>query len=71
MESIEKLDKSVQMPVLKKIVQLAEKPEIGKELSNRLKGSRSVHVGAFRIVYVIEKDTVIIAKVGHRKDVYD
>lgn len=68
---IEALDKSVQIPVLKKIVQLAAHPELGKPLSNLLKNKRSVHVGGFRVVYIVSGNDVTVVRVRHRKDVYE
>ncbi len=69
-DQLKALDKSVQIPILKKILQLTDHPELGKSLSNLLKNKRSIHVGKYRVVYLIEGENVIIARVGHRKDVY-
>ena len=69
--AIVKLDRSVQIPLLKKIVQLSEHPELGEPLTHLLKNKRRVHVGKFRIIYSFIKNDVIIAKIGHRKDVYE
>jgi mRNA interferase RelE/StbE len=44
----------------------------GKPLQYSLKGCRRLRVGDYRIVFFIEKDrTVVIVKIGHRKDVYE
>jgi mRNA-degrading endonuclease RelE of RelBE toxin-antitoxin system len=52
---------------------LAEHPiELGKPLRYSLRGARRLRVGDWRIVYPIEApDVVLIAKIGHRKDVYE
>ena len=42
----------------------------GKPLQYSLKGCRRLRVGNYRVIYVIEKDTVLIVKIGHRKEVY-
>lgn len=42
----------------------------GQPLRESLKGHRRLRVGDWRIIYRIEMDTVIILKVGNRKDVY-
>jgi len=65
-----KLDKAVQMQILKKIGHLEENPELGEPLSNILKGNRRLHIGKWRVVYSIEGNTVLIAKIEHRKGVY-
>lgn len=68
---IEALDKSVQIPILKKILQLAEHPQLGKPLSNLLKNKRSIHVGKYRVVYIVVGKDVTVVRVRHRKDVYE
>ena len=66
------LDKSVLVPILKKIRHLKDNPQLqGEPLSNVLKNKRRLHVGKYRVVYLIEGENVIIARVGHRKDVYE
>ncbi len=42
----------------------------GKPLQYSLKGCRRLRVGDYRIIYVIEKEVVLIVKIGHRKEVY-
>ena len=43
----------------------------GKPLRQSLKGHRKMRVGDYRVIYRIEKDTIIVLKIGHRKDVYE
>ena len=43
----------------------------GKPLRYSLKGHRRLRVSDYRIVYRIDKDTVIIVAIKHRKDIYD
>ncbi len=47
--------------------------EFGKPLRYSLKGLRRLRVGEYRIIYQIEesKKTVLIVKIGHRREVYD
>ena len=42
----------------------------GKPLQYSLKGCRRLRIGDYRIIYVIEKEVVLIVKIGHRKEVY-
>lgn len=47
-------------------------PEIfGKPLRGSLKPYRSVRVGDYRIIFRLEKTTVIIVMVAHRSKVYE
>ena len=42
----------------------------GEPLSRSLQGYRKLRVGDYRVIYKIEKDLVVILKIGHRKEVY-
>jgi addiction module RelE/StbE family toxin len=45
--------------------------EFGKPLRYSLKGARRLRVQDWRVIYTIEPpDVVLIAKIGHRKEVY-
>ena len=51
---------------------LARNPvEFGKPLRYSLKGCRRLRVGDFMVIYKIEGETVLIAKIGHRKEIYE
>ena len=77
---IEKIpDKKIQRSILDRIQKLSDEPEKqGKKLVKDLAGFRSVHAaGRYRIIYKIEKRTVIIyvlaagiRKEGDKKDIY-
>jgi len=47
--------------------------EFGKPLQYSLKGLRRLRVGDYRIIFKIEEEdkTVLIVKIGHRKEVYE
>jgi len=65
-------DKRHYESVVKKILQIAENPEIGKPLRNILKGKRRVHVGHFVLVYEVDKreKKVSFLDFEHHDDVY-
>jgi mRNA interferase RelE/StbE len=44
--------------------------EFGKPLQYSLKGCRRIRVGDYRIVFRIDRECVVIVKIGHRKEVY-
>ena len=44
--------------------------EFGKPLQYSLKGLRRLRVGDYRVFFQIVKQTVLIVKIGHRKEVY-
>ncbi len=43
---------------------------VGEPLRNSLKGHRKLRVGDYRVIYRVQGSTIIILKIGHRKDVY-
>ena len=77
---IEKIhDKKIQRKILERIEGLSDEPDKqGKKLVKNLSGFRSVHAaGRYRIIYKIDKQTVIIyvlavgiRKEGDKKDIY-
>ena len=42
----------------------------GEPLRHSLKGHRKLRVGDYRVIYRVQGSTIIILKIGHRKDVY-
>lgn len=57
-KSLQKLaqkDKRHYQSVVKKILQIAENPDMGKPLRNVLKGRRRVHVGHFVLLYEVDE----------------
>lgn len=57
--------------IVKKINELSISP-FSKDIK-RLKGARGyrLRVGDYRVIFDIEKDSIFILKVGHRKNIYD
>ncbi len=51
---------------------LATRPvEFGKPFRHSLKGARALRVGDYRVIYRLEPpSTVVVLKIGHRRDVY-
>ncbi len=67
-----KLPQKDQQRITAAIASLETDPFRGKKLRDDFQGTWSIRVWPYRIVYVIEKEivTVIVLKIGHRKDVY-
>lgn len=45
--------------------------EFGEPLRRTLKGYWKLRVGDYRVVYKIEERTVLIFRIGHRREIYD
>ncbi|HLC32147.1 MAG TPA: type II toxin-antitoxin system RelE/ParE family toxin [Candidatus Nanoarchaeia archaeon] len=71
LKNIEKIESSITRRIVKKIEELSENP-FSKDIK-RLKGSSDfrLRVGDYRVIFFIEKETIQILKVGHRKNIYD
>ncbi|MDA2939285.1 type II toxin-antitoxin system RelE/ParE family toxin [Acidobacteria bacterium AH-259-A15] len=73
-EDIAKLSKAAKQQIQRAIEKkLTIRPiEFGKPLRYSLKGARRLRVGDYRVIYRIEPPTtVLILKIGHRREVYE
>lgn len=68
----ERLPKSQQAKILKKIMGLEQNPNAGKKLEGELKGFRSLRAWPYRILYEINKAErrIEVHKIAHRQGVY-
>ena len=64
-------DAKVQEQIAKQIRKISENPEIGKPLRYDLKGTRSVRVHHYRIIYASKYNKIYLLNFEHRKDVYN
>ena len=72
-KDIEKIDITVKRQLYKKILYFKELDDIkvvAKKLHNHEVGEYRLRVGNFRIIFDLDKHTMVILRVQHRKDVY-
>jgi len=71
-EDLEKLDKAVARRVLGKITWFSKNFEqfVLEPLGGEFKEAYKLRVGNWRVVYTVERKTVIIQSVGHRREIY-
>ena len=72
-KDLKKIDKSQISRILNKIDNdLANNPGKDKELTGEFKGFYSYRVGDYRVIYTIfpSTETILILRIGHRKEVY-
>ncbi len=72
LNSISKSDKELIRKAIEK--KLTTNPvELGKPLQYSLKGLRRLRVGNYRIIFQIQEEnhTILVVKIGHRKEVYE
>ena len=67
-----KRDKTLYIAVQKKLVQITEKPYLGKPLHGKLKGKRRVQIGHFVLIYGIDEKErrVIFLDFTHHDEAY-
>lgn len=72
-EDISNLPQNIKMRIKKAIEnRLAIDPlKYGVPLKRSLQGYRKLRVGDYRVIYKIKQNTVIVLKIGHRKEVYN
>jgi mRNA interferase RelE/StbE len=72
-KDIEKIDTTVKKQLHKKILYFKDLDDIrviAKNLHNTDLGEYRLRVGNFRMLFDLDKHTVIVLRVQHRKDVY-
>ncbi len=72
-KDIEKLDQTVKKQLYKKLAYFKDLDDIkvvAKKLHNDEAGEYRLHVGNFRIIFDLDKHTIVVLRVQHRKNVY-
>ena len=70
-DSLHKLHIEAQKTIKRDLKKLSKGELEGKPLTEQLTGLNSLIVGNYRAIYNLEKETIIVLDVGHRKNVYD
>ena len=73
-KDIEKIDQTVKKQLYKKLFHFSGLDDIkvvAKKLHNHNTGEYRLRVGNFRIIFDLDKHTIIILRIQHRKDVYN
>lgn len=70
LKDLEKLDKQTKKRVSEALHILKNDPYRGKKLTNKEFGIWRFRVGDYRIRYDIEKNSIVLYLVQHRKDIY-
>jgi mRNA interferase RelE/StbE len=71
-EDLEKLDKIISQRIIKKLDWVSCNFEhiIPEPLSGKLKGLFKIRAGDWRIIYTVEKDSIVIQYIAHRREIY-
>jgi len=69
-KDLEKLDRTIQYQILKKLNELKLNPDIGKSLSINFKNYKKIRISKYRILYFVKKSHIVIVRIGYRKNIY-
>ncbi len=71
-KDIKNLSKELKQRIKNALLLLKEEPLKGETLLGKYKGLRHWRVGNFRIIYeyITKKKSILIIKIGHRREVY-
>lgn len=71
-KDLPQIPKNMQERIRKAIEErlLTEPGEYGGPLKRGLQGYRKLRVGDYRVIYKVDKENIVILKIGHRKEVY-
>ena len=69
-KQLKKLPLAEKKKVVRKLELLVKNPYSGKQLKGELEGLRSLQVWPYRIIYEVQKESVVIYSVAHRQSVY-
>ncbi len=69
-KQLEKIPKSEQKKIVRKIEILLEAPLQGKQLKGDLHQFRSLRAWPYRIIYTLDHDVIVVHQIAHRQGVY-
>ena len=71
LENLDKLENSIAKRIIKKVEEFSRDP-FSHDIK-KLKGDLGyrLRVGDYRVIFDMDKDTITILKVGHRKNIYN
>jgi len=71
LKDIEKIDIKTRANIGNKLKTLIDDPmKISIKLSNPVIGTYRFRIGDYRVIFDLEKDEVIVLRIGHRRDIY-
>ena len=70
-KDISKLDKKMKERIAEKLHLVAQNPVLySKKLTNPKIGTYRLRIGEYRVIFDLENSTMIVLRIGHRKEIY-
>jgi mRNA interferase RelE/StbE len=71
-KALRRVPKADRVRLIEAIDRLATEPTAGGVLKGEFRGLRRLRVGSYRIVYEVDEGqlTILVVRVGHRKDLH-
>ena len=70
-KDIQKLDSVAKKRIKRRLEELSKDPfKISKKLVNSSVGTYRYRVGNYRIVFDVDRQNIVILRIGHRKEIY-
>jgi mRNA interferase RelE/StbE len=70
-KDIQKLDSSIKQRIGKTLLRYEEDPvKYAEKLIDSEMGSYRFRVGDYRIIFDLEKDRIVVLRIGHRREIY-
>ncbi len=67
----ENLDREIQIRIATKLKEYAKDPfKYAKKLINPKIGTYRFRIGDYRVIFDIDRDKIVVLRVGHRKSIY-
>ncbi len=72
LDDLQKIDRPIVKRIFHKITWLSQHFDsiIPEPLSGDMSGQFKLRIGDWRVIYVIESDSIVIKAVGHRREIY-
>ena len=71
LKDLENIDKEVRNRIATKLKECTKEPLIyARKLSNPKIGTYRFRVGDYRVIFDIDKENIVILRIGHRKSIY-
>lgn len=71
LKDLESIDKKTRNRIAMKLKKLAQEPlEQARKLTNPEIGTYRFRIGDYRVIFDLDNESVVILRIGHRKNIY-